>query len=73
MNTAARLESAARDVGAAALVTKAVALNAPTSAFSNRGEISLRGKAKSLEVFELTLDQTRSDTDETPLQIVSDQ
>ena len=73
VNTAARLESAARNVGAAALVTKAVALNAPTSAFSSRGEISLRGKAKSLEVFELILDQTRSDIDDPPLQIISDQ
>ena len=55
VNTAARLESANRDLGTRCLVSRAVALNAPAHDFASVGSLRLRGKERAFEAFSLSL------------------
>lgn len=53
VNTAARLEGAAKELGAQAIVSREVAMNAKERhRFTTVGEITLRGKTKAIEAFE---------------------
>ena len=69
VNTAARLEGAAKELGVYAVVSREVAANAgERHRFIPRGEIQLRGKAVPIEAFEFDLEPSSSST--LPLELV---
>ena len=69
MNTAARLEGAAKELGAQTIVSREVAMSTvERHRFIARGEVQLRGKAATVEAFEFDVEP--SNPRRAPLELV---
>jgi adenylate cyclase len=62
VNTAARIESSCKAVGASVLISEATAAAAGTFAALEAGEVPLKGKSHAVKLFALLGDQTHAET-----------